>query len=80
MNLLLYKTLWGHTGSPAEAIASAKAHGFDGIEGPAPAASAARRDWRQQLADAGLDYIAEICTAGSYVPDRRAPPRARASA
>ena len=74
MKLLLYKTLWGHSGSLAEAIASAQTHGFDGIEGPAPGTAAARREWRGQLADAGLDYIAEICTAGSYVPDRRASP------
>ncbi len=74
MKLRLYKTLWGHAGSPADVIASAQAYGFDGIEGPAPAEVAARREWRRQLDDAGLDYIAEICTAGSYVPDRRASP------
>ncbi|MGB8165943.1 MAG: TIM barrel protein [Chthoniobacteraceae bacterium] len=74
MKLRLYKTLWGHTGSLADAIASAHARGFDGVEGPAPTDASARREWRQQLADAGLDFIAEICTAGSYVPERRASP------
>ncbi len=74
MKLLLFKTLWGHAGSLEEAIVSARAHNFDGIEGQAPKTAAARRDFRTQLADAGLDYIAEICTAGSYVPDRQATP------
>jgi sugar phosphate isomerase/epimerase len=74
MELRLFKTLWGHTGSLAEAIASARAHAFEGLEGQAPIAAGERRDWQRQLRDAGLDYIAEICTAGSYVPDRAASP------
>ena len=74
MKLLLYKTLWGHAGTFAEAITSARAHGFDGIEGQAPADAATRQEGTRPLADAGLDFIAEICTAGSYVPDRRASP------
>lgn len=72
MELLLFKTLWGHTGSIDEAIASAGKHGFDGIEGLTPVNPAARRELRARLADAGLVYIAEICTAGSYVPERNA--------
>ena len=75
MELRLFKTLWGHMGSLDEAIASAQQHGFDGIEGPAPFAQMERREFSIRLNDAGLDYIAEICTGGSYVPDRRASPR-----
>jgi hypothetical protein len=74
MQLRLFKTLWGHAGSFENAIAGAKAHGYDGIEGQAPADAGARREWRAKLAGAGLGYIAEICTAGGYVPDRRASP------
>lgn len=74
MKLLLFKPLWGHTGSLAEAVTGTQAHGFNGIEGQAPGTAEARRDFRTQFADAGLEYIAEICTAGSYVPDRHAPP------
>lgn len=74
MKLRLYKTLWGHIGSLDEAIQSAQRHGFDGLEGQAPTDSTARITFRQKLDEAGLDYIAEICTAGSYVPDRQAPP------
>jgi sugar phosphate isomerase/epimerase len=72
MELLLFKTLWGHTGSIDEAIESAKTHGFDGIEGQASASPKLRRALREKLAEAGLEYIAEICTAGSYVPERNA--------
>lgn len=68
MELLLFKTLWGHAGSIDDAIIAARQHGFDGIEGQAPA----EPEFRTKLTDAGLDYIAEICTAGSYVPDRHA--------
>ncbi|MHA3772897.1 sugar phosphate isomerase/epimerase family protein [Verrucomicrobiota bacterium sgz303538] len=74
MELRLYKTLWGHTGSLDTAIVDGSAHGFDGIEGQAPADNRARQEWRSKLSDAGLDYIAEICTAGSYVPQSRATP------
>lgn len=68
MELLLFKTLWGHAGSIDDAIVAARQHGFDGVEGQARA----EPEFRTKLADAGLEYIAEICTAGSYVPDRHA--------
>jgi sugar phosphate isomerase/epimerase len=74
MELRLFKTLWGHGGTIDEAIAAARAHEFAGLEGPAPATATLRRDFRTQLDAAGLEYIAEICTAGSYVPNRGAPP------
>ena len=72
MRLRLFKTLWGHEGSFADAITQARTAGFHGIEGPAPATHDQAISYRQQLADAGFDYIAEICTAGSYVPERHA--------
>src|SRR5580704_1349431 len=37
MDLQLFKTLWGHTGTMDEAIAAARIHGFAGLEGQAPA-------------------------------------------
>ena len=74
MKLRLFKTLWGHRGSLAEAIAAARADDLAGLEGPAPATAAERREFRQQLAGAGLEYLAEICTAGGYVPERSATP------
>ena len=74
MELLLFKTLWGSNGSLAKSIAHAQAHGFCGVEGQAPLASKERQTFRAQLDAAGMDFIAEICTAGSYVPDRGAAP------
>jgi sugar phosphate isomerase/epimerase len=72
MELQCYKTLWGHNGSFAQACQQALAAGFTGVEGPAPASSEYQHTWRKQMEDNGLLYIAEICTAGSYVPDRAA--------
>jgi sugar phosphate isomerase/epimerase len=72
MQLECYKTLWGHNGSFAQACNQAVAGGFSGVEGPAPASKNDRDNWQRRLSDAGLSYIAEICTAGSYVPDRTA--------
>ncbi len=72
MQLKLFKTLWGHAGSPAEAAQQARDAGFDGIEGPVPHDAAEQAALAQALADSGLAYIAEITTAGSYVPERHA--------
>jgi sugar phosphate isomerase/epimerase len=72
MELQIFKTLWGHTGTLDSAITACSEHSFDGIEGQAPATAAGRGDFRGKLADHGLGFIAEICTAGSYVPDRLA--------
>jgi sugar phosphate isomerase/epimerase len=72
MQLQCFKTLWGHSGSFALACQQARAAGFAGVEGPAPASAAAQAACRRALQDHELLYIAEICTAGSYVPDRTA--------
>jgi len=72
MELQLFKTLWGHVGDLDAAIAACREDNFDGIEGQAPATAAARNEWKLKLAANGLSYIAEICTAGSYVPKRQA--------
>jgi sugar phosphate isomerase/epimerase len=72
MELKIYKTLWGHGGSLDEAINECRRHKFAGIEGQIPATETARRTMQKKLADANMDYIAEICTAGSYVPNRNA--------
>ena len=74
MELKTYKTLWGHDGGLDDAIAACREHGFDGIEGQVPPVKSARADFRKKISAAGLGFIAEICTAGSYVPDRQASP------
>ena len=68
MKLNLFKTLWGHTGSFAEACQQATQAGFDGIEGPAPSDPKEQGQWSALLAAHELDYIAEIVTGGDYVP------------
>lgn len=72
MEIKFFKTLWGFTGSYEHAIEQAKAVGMAGIEGPAPDSQKQRVALQQLLNDRNLDYIAEITTAGSYVPDRKA--------
>ena len=72
MQLKLFKTLWGFDGDYLNAVEEAVIDGYDGIEGPAPADATTRREFRAALEANGLDYIAEICTAGSYVPERHA--------
>jgi sugar phosphate isomerase/epimerase len=74
MDLHVFKTLWGHTGTLEQAVADGLEQDFDGLEGPAPAGLADRKKFLTRLSHAGLEFIAEICTAGSYVPDRHATP------
>ncbi|CAN5881776.1 hypothetical protein BH11VER1_BH11VER1_31340 [soil metagenome] len=69
MNLQLFKTLWGHQGPLSMAIEKAVSDGFDGIEGQSPVTADARAEFGRALKEANLAYIAEITTAGTYVPD-----------
>jgi sugar phosphate isomerase/epimerase len=72
MKLHTFKTLWGHEGSLHSAISEALAAGFNGIEGPAPENATAAEQLHARMKETGLAYIAEITTAGSYVPEREA--------
>jgi len=72
LQLSLFKTLWGHEGTLNQAIDDATRAGFQGIEGQAPTQQKNQVSFRQQLNDSGLKYIAEITTAGTYVPERQA--------
>jgi sugar phosphate isomerase/epimerase len=74
MELQIFKTLWGHSGTLEEALARCREQEYDGLEGQAPASAPVRKTFRQALQEAGLGYIAEICTAGGYVPERDASP------
>jgi hypothetical protein len=74
MQLDMHKTLWGHEGTVEQGAVLAVDAGFTGIEAPAPADEAEREHMAKIFADYGLSYIAEICTSGSYVPDRHATP------
>ena len=71
MKLSLFKTLWGHGGSLAEAGQLCHEAGFDGIEAPAPLDPQEREEFFGTLQSAGLDWIAEISTCtppGIFVP------------
>jgi len=72
MELRLFKTLWGHDGTLRSAIDQAIAAEFDGVEGAAPDHRSDSLQFKTMLDNAGLFYIAEITTAGTYVPERRA--------
>ena len=72
MKLKIFKTLWGFSGSYQSAIQQATTAGMHGIEGPAATDPKERLALNHLLTNQGLDYIAEITTAGSYVPERHA--------
>ncbi len=72
MDLQIFKTLWGFEGPLDAAIGEAVEANFHGIEGPAPTDLNQAKRFNECLCESGLQYIAEITTAGSYVPNRRA--------
>jgi len=72
MQLQLFKTLWGFGGSLQQAVEQLMAAQMQGLEGPAPATAGERAELKSLLQHNGLAYIAEITTAGSYVPERQA--------
>ncbi len=72
MQLQIFKTMWGFNGSTREAINQALAANMQGIEGPAPATTSAQQNMAELLSAHNLQFIAEITTAGAYVPDRQA--------
>lgn len=72
MNIALFKTLWGCQEPLPQSVDQVIDAGMQGIEGPAPDTPDARRQMVELLLDNGLGYIAEITTAGTYVPERHA--------
>lgn len=69
MKLQVFKTLWGMQGTYTQAIREAHLARFNGLEGPAPSDPDLAREVCARLEDTGMHFIAEITTAGSYVPD-----------
>ena len=74
MDIRFYRTFWGARSSYIEFADEASADGYDGLEVPVPLEKSRQADLRAALDEHGFDLIAEICTAGSYVPERRATP------
>lgn len=71
-NLHIHRTLWGWSGPYEDAAREAFNAGFDGLEAPVPDTKRGIDELAEALANHQLDYIAEVTTAGSYVPDRKA--------
>ncbi len=69
MLLLLFKPLRGHRGTLEDAVRHARQAGFDGIEGTPPSAPDQRLLFQEQLQEAELAFIGEICTGGTEGPD-----------
>jgi sugar phosphate isomerase/epimerase len=72
MELQLFRTFWGVTDPLPVAAEQAAAAGFDGLELPLPQDPDARAEFESLLARTQRPWIAEICTAGGYVPRRDA--------
>ena len=72
MELRLFKTVWGHQGSLHSAAQLASDAGFKGIEAPAIGDASHLQLLESALDAQDLEWIQEICTAGSYVPRRHA--------
>jgi len=75
MRLKVFKTFWGWNSNYPAIVDDLLAHGFDGLEAPAPRDAVEFSDLAERLNTLGLDYISEICTTGSYVAERRATPQ-----
>lgn len=72
MKTTLFKTVWGHEGTFAEAIQLAKEADFGGIEAPAPLSEDDRLSFFQELETGGMKWIAEVSTCtpeGIFVPE-----------
>ena len=72
MQLQLFKTLWGHEGSLAQAAEKAVEHGFAGLEGSADRTPEQLEILTDALYKHQLSFIQEIVTGGDYVPRRHA--------
>lgn len=72
MQLQLFKTLWGHSGSLTDAAEQAAALAYDGLEGSADRTQAQLEVLANALQEYRLAYIQEIVTGGDYVPRRHA--------
>jgi len=75
MRLLMFRSLWTNGFDLDAALADCRTPDYDGVEGPVPAEVNARRDFRAKLREAGVPFIGEITTGGSYIPDRSKGPQ-----
>ena len=69
MRLLLLRSLWTNGFNLDAALVDCQNGQYDGVEGPVPVEPNARREFRAKLRDAGVPFIAEVTTGGSYIPN-----------
>jgi hypothetical protein len=69
MRLQIFRSLWTNGFDLMAALDDCGDGTFDGVEGPVPAESGARREFAATLCAAGAPFIAEITTGGGYVPE-----------
>ncbi len=74
MKLELFKTFWGFSDGPREAAPLVREAGFDGIEAQVPREPHACEAFARAIEDEKLAFVAEVTTAGGYVPVRTASP------
>lgn len=72
VRLLILRSLWTNGFNLDAALADCDGEAFDGVEGPVPLAHSERNGFAAKLSDAGVPFVAEITTAGGYVPERNA--------
>ena len=78
MKMLTFCTAWGIREPLPSLARRAHAAGYDGLESPMPDDASERAELAAVLAELGMPWIMEVCTAGSYVPRRAASPQAHA--
>ncbi len=69
MRLQLFRSLWTNGFDLGAALADCNEGTFDGVEGPVPEETGARREFAARLREGGVPFIAEVTTGGGYVPD-----------
>jgi sugar phosphate isomerase/epimerase len=73
--LQIFRSLWTNGFDLDAALADCQLGWFDGVEGPAPQETGARREFAAKLEHDGTPFIAEIVTGGGYVPANVSPER-----
>jgi len=71
MELRAFKTLWGHGGNLADAVAACREHGSTASKASTPPPGSAANF--PECSPMRSRLHCGICTAGGYVPDRHAP-------
>ncbi|WDH54112.1 sugar phosphate isomerase/epimerase [Pseudomonas chlororaphis] len=72
MQLEIFRTLWGYTASPAQALDELLAAGFDGMEARLPLQARERGEFGTFLRDNRLAYICTVFTAYDVLPKQSA--------